>query len=574
MPPSPFIPIHRRLIGWVLWLALVGGGVAVVVQTLQIYRSTTQDFQRMVVDLGKAQVPLLSLGLWDVESVTLQQQIEVMAERPELARLVLVSSTGLRLEAGHGESAATADARLPIPPPEGGGADLGELQLFADHGHRYRSILFAAGQRIIEIALFTGLICLLIASRLRRELGQPLQQVARYVATLSPYRPQPPMQPQRSPRVWHDEIDLVTHGFETLRIGLQHYAAERDAAIAQLSAERDLLDRRVEQRTAALQRINLHLDYFSRTLMRCIHLPLSGYREALQQALGELCEHLGARAAGLAIQREGGWHCQVASDERWVSQGLARPWQGQGWLVDPECPELQAYRLDNSLMLLACAPSATDDDDQRYRKMAAEMLFSLLERWQHAAQLDETRRELERLSRSDPLTGLANRRHFDLHWEQEVRHAVRHGLPVSVLMLDVDHFKAYNDHYGHGAGDLCLVTVADCLRGAFQCASELPARLGGEEFAVLLPGRNAEQAHEAAERLRQSIFELALEHRGSPLGRLSVSIGYATLDEACLDQRSADLVREADRALYVAKTAGRNQVRGVQDAMAATPAIP
>ena len=204
---------------------------------------------------------------------------------------------------------------------------------------------------------------------------------------------------------------------------------------------------------------------------------------------------------------------------------------------------------------------AGDADEQRYLQMVAEMLFSLLDRWQSAEALEQTQAELERLSLSDPLTGLGNRRHFEQVREQECRRAVRHGQPLSVLMLDVDYFKAYNDQYGHGAGDDCLVRIADCIRHLFQRAGELPVRLGGEEFAVILPAYDSDLAQAAAERVRSAVLALQCPHAGAPLGQLSVSLGVAAwtpADEQPLDFEA--LLERADRALYQAKAGGRNRV--------------
>lgn len=571
---TPFLPIRRRLLGWVLWLALACGGLAILLQTLEIYRDTRADFQHMLEDVGQTHVPLLTHALWVVELEVLELQLEQIAARPEVARVVLYSATGVHLSAGGSYLSVEPDARILIPHPQGGAQPLGELQIFADRNQLRGAIVAAASQRILEIAVFTTLICLLIAWRLRQELGQPLRRIARYVSTLSPDRPQLPLDLRRRERRWHDEIDLVVEGFETLHRGMRRYAEARDAAMAALSAERDLLDQRVEQRTAELQRINGYLDILSRTLMRCVHLPAAGYHDALLQALEELGGYIGARACGLAVRDadETRWRWRVV----WRQPGTppcceagelsVMAWEGNGWCTAPGCPDLRAYRVTDAegghLLVLREAPEQVSEAERRYQQMAAEMLFSLLGHWRHAHQLEATRSELERLSRCDPLTGLANRRAFDLRWSEELRRITRSGQSLAVLMLDVDYFKAYNDRYGHGAGDDCLVAVAQCLRELFQRAGELPARLGGEEFAVLLPGCTAEEARHAAERTRQAILALGIEHQGSPLGRLSVSIGYAAQAENCAEQTLPRLMREADRALYAAKAGGRNGVCG------------
>ncbi len=167
---------------------------------------------------------------------------------------------------------------------------------------------------------------------------------------------------------------------------------------------------------------------------------------------------------------------------------------------------------------------------------------------------------LEELSRSDPLTGLANRRHFDDLKENEFHRARRLGHPLTVLMCDIDFFKSYNDTYGHGMGDECLQVVAETMKSAFARAGELVARIGGEEFAVLLPGSNAINAHRSAERLRQLLADRAVVHAGSSVApHVTVSIGVAQFDSDTMDTFD-QLLQQADQALYRAKSLGRNRI--------------
>ncbi len=167
---------------------------------------------------------------------------------------------------------------------------------------------------------------------------------------------------------------------------------------------------------------------------------------------------------------------------------------------------------------------------------------------------------LEELSRIDPLTGLANRRDFDDVKEMEFRRALRGRQPLSVLICDVDFFKAYNDFYGHACGDKCLQDVAQLLKKAFSRAGEMVARLGGEEFAILLPGMDRNQASQAAERVLTLMAERALPHEASQIApHVTLSIGVAQLDLCAMDHFD-QLLNVADQALYRAKQSGRNKV--------------
>jgi diguanylate cyclase (GGDEF)-like protein len=168
-------------------------------------------------------------------------------------------------------------------------------------------------------------------------------------------------------------------------------------------------------------------------------------------------------------------------------------------------------------------------------------------------ELAAARAELSRLALTDSLTGLANRRHFDHVVAAETSRRERHGGALSLAILDVDHFKHFNDRYGHPAGDTALQEFARMLREHVR-VHDTVARVGGEEFAVVMVGADADTACGVAERLRRFV---AL-HRFAGGAHLSVSIGVATAPDDGSD--ASDLVRSADRALYMAKAAGRDTV--------------
>lgn len=196
--------------------------------------------------------------------------------------------------------------------------------------------------------------------------------------------------------------------------------------------------------------------------------------------------------------------------------------------------------------------------DEQELAARRDQLAELVE--ERTAELREANSRLEELSRSDPLTGLANRRHFDELKEIEFRRAQRLAQPLSVLMCDVDFFKRYNDTYGHALGDQCLQAVAATLKKVFARAGELAARVGGEEFAVLLPGSDLTSAHKTAERLRQAIAALAVVHATSPVApHVTLSIGVAQFDPGTMD-RFDQLMQCADQALYRAKSQGRDRI--------------
>ncbi|TDG04076.1 diguanylate cyclase [Paraburkholderia guartelaensis] len=168
--------------------------------------------------------------------------------------------------------------------------------------------------------------------------------------------------------------------------------------------------------------------------------------------------------------------------------------------------------------------------------------------------------ELRRLTHSDGLTGLSNRRYLDEFLSAEWKRAERERTEVSLLMIDVDYFKPYNDTYGHVAGDNVLRSVATTIRREIRQPRDLVARFGGEEFAVVLPGTGSAGARLLAEKMRRDVAALALPHVGSAVSEhLTISIGVATLTPAPGLAETA-LIEEADAALYRAKRDGRNRV--------------
>jgi diguanylate cyclase (GGDEF)-like protein len=177
---------------------------------------------------------------------------------------------------------------------------------------------------------------------------------------------------------------------------------------------------------------------------------------------------------------------------------------------------------------------------------------------QRTAELEQSNRQLSALSTTDALTGVVNRRGFDEALALEWARAMRSGAEVSLLMIDVDHFKLYNDHYGHQAGDQCLRQVAAVIRAHARRAADVAARYGGEEFVLLVPGATAAQAHAFAVEIGAALSALRLPHLLSPHGVVTVSIGVAGLvPHQGLDP--AQLVELADQAMYRAKEAGRNR---------------
>jgi diguanylate cyclase len=171
--------------------------------------------------------------------------------------------------------------------------------------------------------------------------------------------------------------------------------------------------------------------------------------------------------------------------------------------------------------------------------------------------------QLKELTIRDGLTKAFNRRHFDASLEAETKRAARTKLPLSLLMIDVDYFKALNDRYGHLAGDECLQKIAHALSAMFSRPEDVVARYGGEEFAIILPGANSSGASTVAQLVRNLVEDLKIPNEDSPIGKfVTVSIGTHTRVPA-VGESPADIIAAADAALYEAKTSGRNSVHAL-----------
>jgi len=238
---------------------------------------------------------------------------------------------------------------------------------------------------------------------------------------------------------------------------------------------------------------------------------------------------------------------------RSLSDLLARPEGNAGAVPDPTCGngtcEVRIRHRDGGVrpMDLTMTPMHADDG----------LFVALLHDITHHKQFEDA---LQRAAMLDPLTQIANRRHFNSFLDKEWQRAVRNAQPLSLVVLDVDHFKLYNDSLGHAAGDACLQKVAQALEACAPRATDLAARYGGEEFVLLFADTPAASAAPLAEKIRAAIEALQVPNpRSSTSPWLTVSVGVATIVPTQLDEIE-NLFVCADRAMYAAKAGGRNRV--------------
>ena len=220
--------------------------------------------------------------------------------------------------------------------------------------------------------------------------------------------------------------------------------------------------------------------------------------------------------------------------------------------------EWQHRRMDSEIFAAEVLLTAMNMED---RQLLQAVVRDISDRKRAQEELKRQRDHLDRLSSIDGLTGVANRRRFDEALEQTWKQTVRNGNSLGLLMLDIDHFKRYNDHYGHLAGDDVLKGVAETISGALPRTTDLVARYGGEEFVCILPATDLDGARKVAERIRAAVRSLAIPHETTGTGRVTVSIGATALRQPTPEMSGPlELLKTADQALYRAKEQGRDRV--------------
>ncbi|WP_322403507.1 GGDEF domain-containing protein [Massilia luteola] len=220
-------------------------------------------------------------------------------------------------------------------------------------------------------------------------------------------------------------------------------------------------------------------------------------------------------------------------------------------------PLREAGSFDGPRIEQAVTVTPFRDGEQRYCMIEIRDVSGTVEREKRLLDHAES---LRARSYVDGLTGIANRRYFDVALDRELRRAQRMKGELSLLLIDIDSFKAYNDHFGHQQGDTCLSTVAQALASKLKRPADVAARYGGEEFAAILPDTSLEQARLHANAIREHVAGLALQHAAAahwPM--VTLSIGVASFDRERLHEVPA-LIEAADKALYAAKHGGRNRV--------------
>lgn len=601
-PARPFRPLSRRVVAWVL---LYSSGFTLLMAAALIGVHYTEERELAMTQLRFAAASYsksLATSLWEIDMPAARLQLDALANFPMVGHVVLRTAIGQEIRAG--EQAQQFDAsntrellslKETLVSPDHPEHPVGQLQLYVDQ-HALLHHLQTDAIRILGAEALKGLaLALLIAWLTGKLVTRHVAHMAQHVAALHPAALDHTLVLQRHATPYRDELDQLSDAFNQLNRHLADHIGTQRALEEELRGHRDRLTDMVAERTDSLERLKGFHSLIIRVLTRFINLPLGQANAAVDHGLAAFGEYFETDRCLLFTHNKAvhGFHianawppveARGAGNDIWLAEDALPPalpadhasriWISAHADTAPADDHLlarlatRAYTIVGvevkgdtiGLLCLVGKSVPVGSDNASLLELAARVAANMLDHKAAQMNLLETQEALQRanhelqlLSRHDPLTGLANRRYFDEVKEIEFRRASRSGSPLSVLMCDLDEFKRYNDTYGHAQGDRCLIALSNCIRSLFARAGELPARLGGEEFAIILPNIYGEQAFKMAERVRLAVWALNLPHAESSVAdRVTISIGVACLKHGT-HENFDKLLQQADDALYRAK---------------------
>jgi diguanylate cyclase (GGDEF)-like protein len=602
----PFQPLRERIIAWQLLYCFITGLAVASAQLVFHFLDKREHAIDVIISAANTHLPQLANRLARQDMTGAKEQLDAIGRFPTVGYVILTLPSGEKIKAGrqadrwgHLLLDKFSSWSQAVPDPHHPTHSLAQLRIYANRSELRDAVAVDALRIIASQAVGIFILALLMARISNRFVGRHLTHIAKHISALNPIALNQKLELARRPRLVEDEFDQLCTAFNRLNNRLVSYIDSHRILENELRNHRDGLSVLIAERTISLERLKDFHSLIITMLTRFMNLPPDQANSAVDEGLAAFCDYFEApRCILFTLDEASRGYCianvwprlpETASPVKvWLaSDTLLRQSTGvrgaKIWLSTKAVAEDEVGNADSVLTLLkanACTivsieimdravgllclvgkALAPDSDNANLLELAARVAANMLDHKVAQLRLLETQQaleavnlELNKLSRFDPLTGLANRRRFDEIKLLEFSRAVRAESPLAVLMCDIDHFKLYNDTYGHAQGDRCLKTLADTLTTLFARAGELPARLGGEEFAVLLPGATEELALSQAERLRQAVWDLAVPHAASPVAdRVTISIGVACLrHEKHLEFDS--LLLAADEALYVAKT--------------------
>jgi diguanylate cyclase (GGDEF)-like protein len=560
--------------------------------------------------------PTLSKSIWEMDRDSLRASIDNTAQVAVLGHIALTIRSGdlasevIERSARGWQASTLAPTRhldLTYAPFPGGSENVGNLTLAGDERVLWARLRGEVTNIVVTQLLQSLLLAGLIMLMFSRSVTAHVQHIARHLGQLTPDNMGRALRLARSPK-HSDELTLLEAGVNQLQSKLADHLEQLRQYEEELGAHRDHLADLVQERTAELESLTEAQQLVLSLSNRLIHASHESFDASQRECLLEVAQRLGANRAlwlvPTAAQPAFRVFTEWLSDGRTESQASERLLRGLIQVPQRLAREEVLFFGSQAEMLLCLNPleaaiftlqpvgasalALLRSDGENYgmlfigkplsqcewqaqdRALVTMTAQLLLHSVRHQAQLlnilstqkalRAANAQLEVLSRHDSLTGLFNRRHFDDMKEAEFQRALRTGQPLSLLICDIDHFKAFNDHYGHASGDQCLRDVAQAMQSVITRSGDVLARIGGEEFTVLMPNTSEVDAWRVAERVRAAVSGLRLAHAASTVGpSVTISIGLAQLHLESATDFDA-LFDAADQALYRAKENGRNRV--------------
>ncbi|WP_231879853.1 GGDEF domain-containing protein [Crenobacter luteus] len=601
-------PPARQIVGRVLSCLAIVGTLAIGWQGWRVFEAERTHAGAVEKQLHDHYSPILARHLWDTDMDAAERTLQAIASQPGVDYAELITQSEQRLSSTHLPLTVKPARVLEIPLRLGGQpARLGTLRVMLSDAKLFSHLRADMLHHGLLLLAQLALAALLGWRLLSRTFVLPLETLSRHLHRyrLGDANARAALSDSRHCQ----EVETLLDALATLQDRLADQDADARRARAELTAQRDRLAEQVADHSAELDHLNRFQQLVSELSTRFIHVTEDALDGALTEALTRIGTFLGVQRcylltldSQLAVQETHGWH---AANSRPVAELLtlynaeSSPWlvpqlaRHSVVILDSRTPDsrgLSQEQLTLSLLGIAtvvlvkvrvphgplgffgcdtATPRAWSEQEVALLRLVGEMLANVLARRLQLRALQAARQDLEdsnvrlhRQARRDALTGLANRLHFDEIKRPLFDSAQLNRSPLSLVLCDVDHFKAYNDRYGHPRGDTCLARVSEALRAVFRRSNDLIARIGGEEFVVILPGADRELAMELAEEMREAVAALDIEHTASPVApHVTVSVGVATLDLARHPDIEA-LIDDVDSALYRAKQQGRNRVIG------------
>ncbi|WP_097459441.1 sensor domain-containing diguanylate cyclase [Mangrovitalea sediminis] len=573
---TPRFGIGRKLLAAILLTSSLITMAAIGVQLVSEYQRESTLLQHNLHQYFDSTLPSISQALWDADLRLVEQQLEGALSIPGLRGLNLTSIEGYVITRGSSKD----DLAWPMPLVHEG-RNIGTLTAYVSLKSVREKLRDNLMVIVLTQAVKTFLMSIVILWLIHRIVTRYLVRAARQLAAVESDRQPTPLHLGRPRSHRQDELDLLESAFNSLHKRWQYSLQDTERLNRELQDQSRVLEDTLARKTATLRQ-----QTEASQLLSSLSVALM---EMSDQQLGQQIASVLHRAASLNRSQALAFYRHDNDGYRSIYRW---PMEGTSHFDLPETPpvttavivkasngedhyqvQFPVYLRDAfvALLLVDCqGPSDRSSDDMEvsntFYSQLARLLFNVSERFERERELQSANRqltqknaELQMQAETDPLTGILNRRPFNRALNRAIRQATRQTQTIGLLLVDIDHFKPFNDSLGHLKGDEALITVAHMLSERFQRATDIIARFGGEEFVVLMTDIDETSFAELAESFRQLVWDKAIHHPANDSGRLTVSIGGYWC-QATPDLVEDNLIRHADEALYAAKQSGRNRV--------------